>query len=409
MTRDKFAAASGVGSEFGGLDTCPTSKRDSIPQLRSLESSDAPIFSDIEYDETDLDVPNSFWDHFLDRLTRPKTIETGICILGWYFFSLSISVYNKWMFGAGLGFKFPILITAFHQMCILLMSGLILYMVPRWRPPSMAMSWGNYFRQIMPCSFASAGDIGLSNFLFQFITLSLYTMVKTSSLVFVLLFGLLFKLERFNWRLVVIVGIMTASVMMMVSSPSSSSDTAPDATRLGVMLVLAASFVSGIRWSFTQILLKRNTHTSNPICTLFYISPAMSLALVMFGLAFEGWNNFTLAPIWAERGVAQTIGLMILPSMLAFMNTLCEFRLLSVLQVVTLLVAGIFKELLTIVVSTIVFGDRLSAVNVIGVVLTFADILWYNLFRLRQTSSTESEELKDQQSHEYEPVVSQRS
>lgn len=273
----------------------------------------------------------------------------------------------------------------------------------------MAMSWGSYFRQIVPCSFASAGDIGFSNYLFQFITLSLYTMVKTSSLVFVLLFGLLFKLEKFNWRLVVIVGIMTASVMMMVSSPSNSSNPSPDTTRLGVALVLAASFVSGIRWSFTQILLKTNTHTSNPVCTLFYISPAMSLALVFLGLAFEGWTNFILAPIWAEKGVPQTIGLMIIPSVLAFMNTLCEFRLLSLLQVVTLLVAGIFKELLTIVVSTIVFGDRLSAINVIGVILTFADILWYNLYRFNQASVTNAEELKSQQSPEYEPVNSLRS
>lgn len=39
-------------------------------------------------------------------------------------------------------------------------------------------------------------DIGLSQWSLEYITLSLYTMTKTTSTPFILLFGLLFKLER---------------------------------------------------------------------------------------------------------------------------------------------------------------------------------------------------------------------
>lgn len=63
------------------------------------------------------------------------------------------------------------------------------------------------------------------------------------------------------------------------------------------------------------------------------------------------------------------------------MMTLCEFKLLTVAQVITLSVAGIFKELLTIILSSIIFGDKLSFINVLGLLLTFADILWYNYYR----------------------------
>lgn len=342
-----------------------------------------------------------------------RNLETLIYILGWYFFSLSISIYNKWMFGNGLDFKFPILITSFHQFCLMILSGLVLWLKPILRPTintkgqddnvvskSKFMSFLSIFRidvltylkQIFPCSLASAGDIGLSNVSFKFISLSLYTMLKASSLMFVLLFGLLFRLEKFHWRLLVIVLIMTGSVVMMVKEPQNSGLQALSQdknNKFGILLVLGASVMSGLRWSFTQILLKHNDYTNNSISTIFYISPSMCLTLFTFGLGFEGWSNFTASPIWEFKGIFGTILLMIIPGVLAFMMTLCEFKLLSVAQVITLSIAGIFKELLTIILSSIIFGDKLSFLNCLGLLITFIDIIWYNYYRFKENQSKE--------------------
>ncbi|CAX40763.1 [nucleotide sugar/triose phosphate] transporter, putative [Candida dubliniensis CD36] len=353
-----------------------------------------------------------------------KTIESIIYILGWYFFSLSISIYNKWMFGSGLDFKFPIIITSFHQLCLCILSCVVLYLKPNLRPlhitnvstpistngisgqtfnkflQSLLMDFPIYIKQIFPCSIASAGDIGLSNVSISLITLSLYTMLKTSSLMFVLLFGLLFKLEKFNWRLIFIVGIMTISVIMMTDKPPPPSpppqqqqlaitteeekhtnNNNQDFSSIGIFMVLLASMLSGLRWSFTQILLKKNPYTPNSISTIFYISPGMCIILFLLGLIFEGWTNFINSEIWITKGLFTTIILLIIPGILAFMMTLCEFKLLTVAQIITLSVAGIFKELLTIILSSIIFGDKLSFINILGLILTFMDILWYNYYR----------------------------
>lgn len=324
--------------------------------------------------------------------------KTGLYILGWYFFSMSISIYNKWMFGDGLNFKFPIIITSFHQLCLFVLSSLVLYFNPSMRPSHTTehsiggfkgykkmfhINWLVYVKQFIPCSIASAGDIGLSNVSIIYISLSLYTMLKTSSLMFVLIFGLLFKLEKFNWRLIIIVMIMTFSVLMMVSPNHQDQQ---QNNSFGVFLVLLASVMSGLRWSFTQLLLKNNPHTPNTITTIFYLSPSMSLGLFIIGLMVEGGNNFINSTIWEVKGIFQTIILMIIPGILAFMMTLSEFKLLKVSQVITLSIAGIFKELLTIVISSFIFGDRLSWINIIGLVITFIDILWYNWFRFTETT-----------------------
>lgn len=238
---------------------------------------------------------------------------------------------------------------------------------------------------IIPCALASAGDIGLSNTSLKYISLSLYTMLKTSSLIFVLVFGLLFRVERFHWRLVVIVVVMTGSVLMMTHEPAASDDMLADYLPIGVVLILAASVILGLRWTFTQLLLKHNDHTRNPILTIFYILPCMTVALFMFAVGVEGWSAFTSSDIWTDKGIFGTLVLMVIPGILAFMMTLCEFQLLSVAPVLTLSIAGIFKELLTIILGTIIFGDTLSLINGLGLAITFLDILWYNYFRYSET------------------------
>lgn len=340
--------------------------------------------------------------------------EAGIYILGWYLFSLSISIYNKWMFGDGLDFKFPILITSFHQFCLMILSGLVLYMKPSLRANKMSFASlfdidkMVYLKQIIPCSIVSAGDIGFSNISYKFISLSLYTMLKTSSLMFVLIFGLIFKLETFNWRLIVIVLIMSASVVMMVSKPNGESLKNSKNESMGIIFVLLASLISGIRWSLTQILLKRNhnPYTTNSINTIFYLSPLMCLVLLILGLIFEGWSNFINHDIWDIKGTFYTLILLIIPGFLAFMMTVCEFKLLHVAQIITLSIAGIFKELLTIVFSTIIFGDRLSWLNILGLIITLADILWYNIYRhLHNTKSEKYQQLNQSDDNQLDEFI----
>ena len=328
-------------------------------------------------------------------------------IVGWYFFSLSISIYNKWMFGNGLDFKFPVIVTSFHQFFLMITSGTALWLLPSLRPAidkeqiplpqdevlntkttkflsMFKMGVVVYITNILPCALASAGDLGLSNVSFRFVTLSLYTMLKTSSLMFVLIFGLLFKLEKFHWRLVVIVLTMTISLMLLARKDSQLSENSGDTHAIGVVLVIGAAIISGLRWSLTQILLKHNEFTCNPIAMIFFLAPSMCSVLLILGLLIEGGSNFINASIWETKGILGSIVLLTIPGLFAFLMTLFEFRLLSVAQVVSLSIAGIFKELLTILMGALVFGDKLTILNYIGLIISFSDIIWYNFHRYQE-------------------------
>lgn len=325
-----------------------------------------------------------------------------LCAAGWFSASVLISIYNKWMFDEGLKFGFPLFITAYHQVCLSLFSFIVILLRPSLRPK---LSAGDieprllviplyaFLTQIIPCALASAGDIGLSNVSLIFIPLSLYTMVKTSSLLFVLIFGLLFRLEKFSWRLVLIVVVMCVSVAMMTMKPRSDSKPENPNHSFGVMLILLASALLGVRWCFTQLLLKKNKYTSNPILTIFYLAPGMALFLFGMALIVEGWSNFVSLPVWEEKGFFGTMLLMTFPSVLAFVMMVCEFQLLTLVQLLTLSIAGVAKELFTIAMSALVFGDILSVVNAIGLLITIVNILWYNYHRY--TENVNDTENKD--------------
>lgn len=106
-------------------------------------------------------------------------------------------------------------------------------------------------------------------------------MVKSSTPIWVLLFSFLFGFEKPRLLLVTIVVVMVLGVILTVEG-ETKFDT------VGFTLVLTASIVSGLRWSMTQLLLQHETlGISNPIATLYYLSPIMFITMLTLSLIFE--------------------------------------------------------------------------------------------------------------------------
>lgn len=117
----------------------------------------------------------------------------------------------------GLDFHFPLFVTSIHMVVQFLLSSLTLAVWRALRPKSKPTG-RDYILKAVPCGLATASDIGLSNLSLRSITLAFYTMCKSSTLAFVLIFAFLFRLERMSWKLVGIIALITAGVIMMVFS-----------------------------------------------------------------------------------------------------------------------------------------------------------------------------------------------
>jgi solute carrier family 35, member C2 len=204
-------------------------------------------------------------------------------------------------------------------------------------------------------------------------------MCKSSSLAFVLLFAFVFRLESPSLRLIAIIASMTAGVIMMVAGEVKFSG-------LGFVLVILAAFFSGFRWGLTQILLLRNPATSNPFSSIFYLAPIMFITLLVLAIPVEGfpalWQGLQI--LVEQKGVLLGPAVLLFPGMIAFCMTASEFALLQRTSVVTLSIAGIFKEVVTISAAGIVFGDSLTPVNISGLFVTIGAIAAYNWIKIRK-------------------------
>lgn len=363
-----------------------------------------------------------------------NSLISCLYILLWYTFSISLSVYNKWMFSEeGLNFKFPVLTTCGHQLVQFCLATATLFATGRLSQsdiskrqneyemlhsnssinnnnnnnkdedddndditviegsgpkPQYKQSKWNWYKiyliSITPCAFASASDIGMGNVSFQFVTLTFYTMVKSSSLAWVLFFSILFKLEVPTRKLIGIIGVMTAGVVMMVAGEAHF-------VLVGFLLVLGAAVFSGLRWSLTQLLLRsdkpgRINTNHDPIRTIMYLTPIMFFFLAIFGAILEGFGPFFSAELWDKKGTLLGLLIVILPGVFAFLMTFFEFMLLGRTSVLTLSIAGICKEVITIISANLFFDDTMTLINFVGLLVTLGAIIAYNIYRYNSSN-----------------------
>lgn len=204
-------------------------------------------------------------------------------------------------------------------------------------------------------------------------------MCKSSSLAFVLTFAFLFRLETPSWRLVAIIATMTVGVVMMVFGEVEFST-------IGFILVISAAFFSGFRWGLTQILLLRNPATSNPFSSIFYLAPVMFLTLLTIAIPVETFPSLItgIRDLISEKGPLLGPALLLFPGIIAFCMTASEFALLQRTSVVTLSIAGIFKEVVTISAAGLLFHDKLTVINFAGLFVTIGAIAAYNWVKIRK-------------------------
>ncbi|KAJ9101762.1 hypothetical protein QFC21_003101 [Naganishia friedmannii] len=320
----------------------------------------------------------------LKKMRRSRYLRsaavTGIFVMLWYLFATLLSLYNKWMFSPEYyGFSYPLFVTCIHMVVQFTLATIVRQVWSDRFKPKETPGREDYIKGIIPTAVATGMDIGLSNLSLKTISLTLYTMCKSSSLIFVLGFAFLFKLEAYSLRLVFVIGFITFGVFLMVFNATTVSIP-------GIVMVFSASALGGLRWALTQLVMhKTEMGMSNPFATIFWLTPVMAVTLAFVSIVFEGWFNVFGSDHFSGWKALHTTGLIIFPGALAFSMVASEYCIIQRAGIVPLSIAGIFKEVSTITVSAWVFGDELTKLNVLGVVITIFGIATYSYHKYQKT------------------------
>lgn len=343
------------------------------------------------------------------------TFRTLGLILLYYSFSIGITFYQKWLIN---GFHFPLSVVLCHLVIkYLLAASIRLLCRSLCGVVRVSIPWSVSWKKLAMTGIASSLDIGLSNWSFEFITISLYTMTKSSSVIFILFFAILFKLENLSSSVLVIVILISSGLFMFTYQSTQFHLT-------GFILVLSASALSGLRWTLAQLVMQRkDIGLSNPIDMVYYIQPWMIASLIPLVLWIEiiplfqdGLvvyasnlehaseslvssvtlisNDSPAGRIIAsssdtaanEKYILMTAGYILAGSFLAFLMELSEYLLLTFTSSLTLSIAGIFKEVFTLFLAYEVNGDSMTWINLLGLIVCLIGISSHVAIRVSDAS-----------------------
>lgn len=340
-------------------------------------------------------------------------------ILLYYSFSIGITFYQKWLIN---GFHFPL----FVVLCHLIIKYLLAALVRFWcrilcGVIRITIPWSVSWKKLAITGIASSLDIGLSNWSFEFITISLYTMTKSSCVIFILFFAILFKLENLRSSVLVIVTLISSGLFMFTYQSTQFHLT-------GFTLVLLASALSGLRWTLAQLVMQRKEiGLSNPIDMIYYIQPWMIASLiplviwievipllrdglVIYASNLEHESESLVSPATlVANGLAEspagriiaasspnavvtteyllwTAGYILAGSVLAFLMEVSEYLLLTFTSSLTLSIAGIFKEVFTLFLAYEVNGDSMTWFNFMGLIVCLVGISSHVAIKVSEAS-----------------------
>ena len=235
------------------------------------------------------------------------------------------------------------------------------------------MTWRQWAWISVPCGVVTALDVGLSNLSLVKISLTFYTMVKSSTPIFVLGWAYIFKIERITLPLIGVILIIAMGELLTVYGEVEFS-------RYGFTLCLCASVLSGLRWTLVQTLLQSlDPPLQSTIVTMKIMAPSMFFSmLVISGIIERPWVTMREA---AETNGSDELTLVfvlgVIGGTVAVMMILCEFWLILKASAIILMIGGVIKELTTITVGVLIFHDVLNLLNSIGVCIVFTGVLSY--------------------------------
>lgn len=308
--------------------------------------------------------------------SRRKRSDNAVLILitsyTFFYYSISISftMFNKWFLNSWEGgFSFPVTASAGHMIVKLILIRLWSFNLGKGQEIN-PLSDHVLFWIVIPIGASTAFDVMLSNSSLLFINLSMYTIIKSTYCIYVYLICVFYGLEPFRSWILLAIFVISCGLSLAVYSNAKIN-------YMGIGMCLAASFFGAVRWVLTQCLFKVDIQSKNTFIALYHIAPASAFCLIPVSFVME-WERYQQSVFYTDRGVCiRAVSCVIAGGIIAFWLLLLEIQLLEMTSSVTMGVLGHCKELLQIILAVFIFGERLTHINITGLVVCSAALMWY--------------------------------
>jgi drug/metabolite transporter (DMT)-like permease len=317
--------------------------------------------------EKELDIPHKEINGSLPSpasASPPKSklkLSATAIIPVWITLSSAVIIYNNYLYNT-LEFKYPVFLVTWHltfaaigtrvlQRTTNLLDG----------AKEVNMTKDMFARSILPIGLLFSGSLILSNTAYLYLSVSYIQMLKAFTPVAILLISWTFRIQEPNKKLAIIVFMISAGVALASHGELRFNI-------VGFLTQAAAVAFEASRLVMIQILL--HGLKMDPLVSLHYYAPVcavINLAVIPFTEGFEPFYELA------------RIGPLILLSnaFVAFLLNVAAVFLVGVGSGLVLTLAGVFKDILLITGSVLIFGSQVTPLQVFGYSIALGGLIFF--------------------------------
>ncbi|KJH53543.1 hypothetical protein DICVIV_00288 [Dictyocaulus viviparus] len=248
-------------------------------------------------------------------------LKIALIALLYYPLSIGLTFYQKWFIKS---YKLPLFVVCWHYIVKWHLAICIRFFYEIFQRKRIRLNIREQLRWLAPIGICASLDIGLSNWALEYVTVSLYTMAKSSSILFIVAFSLLLRLEKWRPALGLEAGLIASGLFLFTWNSSQHDLT-------GLLLVELAASCTGVRWTVSQLVMQREEQALNhPLDMVAHVQPWMLIPIIPLIIVFEGpeLSYSTVLTYEGQYAPIQIAILIMLGGLLAFcmeMSVLCLF------------------------------------------------------------------------------------
>ncbi|VDK84868.1 unnamed protein product [Litomosoides sigmodontis] len=297
-------------------------------------------------------------------------ILAGICL--YYPLSIGLTFFQKWFIKS---YEFPLLVVTCHYVIKYLFATIFRFFMEYQTDRHTRVSFKDQLQWLVPIGICASLDIGLSNWGLKYVTVSFFTMAKSSSILFMVAFALLFHLERWRPILVISSGFIALGLFLFTWRSAQFEFR-------GLLLIELAAACTGLRWTVSQIVMQGEQKLlRHPLDMIAYVQPWMFLAILPLFFIYEGSHlSFDkVTHCLNEQASFCVLFFVSFGGLLAFAMEMAGNICHNVLSIVIRFDFECEKicsyEVVTLSLAHFINGDSFSLVNAVGLLLCFCGML----------------------------------
>ncbi|KAJ7294914.1 hypothetical protein O6H91_Y007100 [Diphasiastrum complanatum] len=282
--------------------------------------------------------------------------------------------FNKWVLSSKqLNFPFPLSLTLLHMV----FSSVLCFMTVRvFKLVDLqdGMTFEMYITSVCPIGAMFAMTLWLGNTAYLYISVAFAQMLKAIMPVAVFVFGALVGLEALNLRMMSIMCLISFGVLVASFGEINFN-------WAGVIYQLGGVIGEASRLILMELLIKRKGLKLDPITMMYYVSPCSAFFL-------------SIPWLFMEKPKMDSNLQWKFDPFIVSLNALCTFALnVSVFLVIshtsalTIRVAGVVRDWIVVLLSTLIFLDsKLTLVNILGYLVAMTGVAIYNKHKLKEAT-----------------------